>query len=91
MSKTNQKMSKSIIDSRWLDHVYLDAACRERFVTLQNVPQLADKNLVMAGLAELETEYHVERKGPNVHTLLFREGRNFKIWQIEFPKVELCP
>ncbi len=44
--------------------------CKERFLTTSDIPELAESGYFMAGLAELENGYEVEREGVGVHTLL---------------------
>jgi len=54
----------------WTNKVELSDQCRERFLTQSVVPELNEKAIFMAGLAELEGEYLVERSGERVHTVI---------------------
>ncbi len=53
----------------WHDDAHLAPACKERFLTLTEIPEW-QRRYFMAGLAELHDGYHVERDKV-VHTLLF--------------------
>ncbi len=69
-------MCKSVIDEQvikkeWKDDVYLSEACKERFLTLCDIPEWQRSDVFMAGLAELEQGYFVERESMDVHTLIF--------------------
>jgi len=69
-------MSKFQPKNHWHDEIYLGDDCRERFLTQSDFPELVDNQVFMAGLTVLQDEYHVERSGPSIHTLLFTlEGR----------------
>jgi len=76
MFKGSEYLLKSVISDfippeKWNDHVYLSPSCRERFLTVSDIPELATERFFMAGLAELQGGYLVERSGVDVHTLLF--------------------
>lgn len=77
MFKNNENLFKSVIDdfvspTEWKDSVYLADACRERFLTVTDIPELEKAGLFhVAGLSELYDGYQVERNGVDVHTLLF--------------------
>lgn len=75
--------------SSWQDEVYLADACKERFLTQSELPELADSQFFMAGLAELSEGYHVERVGTSIHTLLFTlEGRGRLITENSVMEIE---
>ncbi|GLS91745.1 AraC family transcriptional regulator [Psychromonas marina] len=57
--------------TEWHDKVYLSDACKELFLTTSDIPELHQEGFFMAGIAELKEGYHVERKGVDIHTLLF--------------------
>ncbi|HDM8071060.1 helix-turn-helix domain-containing protein [Vibrio harveyi] len=76
MCEKPQKLCKSVIEqfatqTEWQDDVYLAPACKERFLTLTEIPEWHRADIFMAGLAELRDGYHVERNKVGVHTLLF--------------------
>ncbi|MEH0697717.1 AraC family transcriptional regulator [Vibrio owensii] len=62
------------IKTEWHDDVHLAPACKERFLTLTEIPEWKRADIFMAGLAELRDGYHVERDKVGVHTLLFTIG-----------------
>ncbi len=76
MCKNREKLCKSVISkmtpkSIWVDYVFLSEACKERFLTHSDIPELAQDDIFMAGMADLKDGYQVERDGVNVHTILF--------------------
>lgn len=76
MYKNSKNLFKSVIrdfepPSEWKDFVYLSSDCRERFLTVSDIPELETQQFFMAGLAELKGGYLVERDCVDVHTLLF--------------------
>ncbi|PJC87455.1 AraC family transcriptional regulator [Vibrio sp. HA2012] len=76
MFKKSENMCKSVIDGfeppkEWRDHVYLSDTCKERFLTLSDIPELEGDGFSVAGLSELSKGYRVERNGVDVHSLLF--------------------
>ncbi|MDG3085420.1 AraC family transcriptional regulator [Vibrio hannami] len=76
MFKNNKNLFKSVISDFeppviWQDHTYLAPACKERFLTLSDIPELEAQQFFMAGLSELRDGYEVERLGADLHTLLF--------------------
>ncbi|MFC1235409.1 helix-turn-helix transcriptional regulator [Vibrio sp. F74] len=76
MSKKSINLFKSVISDfeppvEWKDFVYLSPECRERFLTVSDIPELSTQHFFMAGLAELKGGYLVERDSVDVHTLLF--------------------
>ncbi|MBW3698099.1 AraC family transcriptional regulator [Vibrio sp. T187] len=76
MLEKQQNLCKSVIEefspkSQWVDEVYLAETCKERFLTTNDIPELENQGIFMAGMAELRDEYYVERLGVSVHTLLF--------------------
>lgn len=76
MFKNSKNLFESVISDFeppevWRDHTYLAPACKERFLTLSEIPELESEGFFMAGLSELKDGYEVERVGANVHTLIF--------------------
>lgn len=76
MCEKPQNLCKSVIGqfaikTEWHDDVQLAPACKERFLTLTEIPEWKRADIFMAGLAELRDGYHVERDKVGVHTLLF--------------------
>ncbi|WP_019612833.1 AraC family transcriptional regulator [Psychromonas ossibalaenae] len=76
MCKNRQNLCKSVISkikpkSQWQEDVYLADACKERFLTTSDIPELHQEQIFMAGMAELADGYHVERCGVAIHTLIF--------------------
>jgi AraC-like DNA-binding protein len=76
MFKNRENLCESVIGqfctkSSWQDEVYLSEHCEERFLSSNDIPEFAGQEIFMAGLANLEDGYHVERQGVDVHTLLF--------------------
>ncbi|CAH1526551.1 AraC family transcriptional regulator [Vibrio jasicida] len=76
MCEKPQNLCKSVIEqfaikTEWHDDVHLAPACKERFLTLTEIPEWKRADIFMAGLAELRGGYHVERDKVGVHTLLF--------------------
>jgi AraC-like DNA-binding protein len=76
MCENREKLCQSVIDkmkpkSHWLDNVYLSPECKERFLTHSDIPELAQEDIHMAGMAKLKEGYQVERLGIALHTLLF--------------------
>lgn len=64
-------MSKMSPKTEWHEEVYLADACKERFLTTSDIPELSQEGIFMAGMAELTDGYYVERCGVAVHTLIF--------------------
>lgn len=76
MCEKPQNLCESVIEqfaikTDWHDDVHLAPACKERFLTLTEIPEWKRADIFMAGLAELRDGYHVERDKVGVHTLLF--------------------
>lgn len=77
MLKKTKNLFESVISDFeppeiWQDHTYLAPACKERFLTLSDIPELENEQFFMAGLSDLKEGYEVERVGAaNIHTLLF--------------------
>ncbi len=76
MCENRQNLCKSVIEkmspkSEWIDDVFLSQSCKERFLSHSNIPEFAQDDIFMAGMAELKDGYHVERDGITVHTILF--------------------
>jgi AraC-like DNA-binding protein len=76
MFENNENLFKTVIGDfsppeSWRDHVYLAPACKERFLTSSDIPELSQFSIGMAGLADLSEGYFVERDGVEMHTLLF--------------------
>lgn len=76
MCEKPQNLFESVIEqfaikTEWHDDVHLAPACKERFLTLTEIPEWKRADIFMAGLAELRDGYHVERDKVGVHTLLF--------------------
>ncbi|WP_198591730.1 AraC family transcriptional regulator [Vibrio sp. 10N.286.49.B3] len=76
MLENREKLCESVIDvmqpkNTWVDEVYLADRCKERFLTLSDIPELRQEAIFMAGLAELVDGYYVERESVQVQTLLF--------------------
>lgn len=76
MCEKLQNLCESVIEqfaikTKWHDDVHLAPACKERFLTLTEIPEWKRADIFMAGLAELRDGYHVERDKVGVHTLLF--------------------
>ncbi|PSW15842.1 AraC family transcriptional regulator [Photobacterium rosenbergii] len=57
----------------WNEEVYLAQACKERFLTQSDLPELTDNGFFMAGLAELAEGYEIERVSTTNHTLLLTQ------------------
>ncbi|MFC0174492.1 helix-turn-helix transcriptional regulator [Vibrio comitans] len=75
MFKESQNLCKSVMQqftpkNEWSDRVYLSDECKERFLTNTDIPELGESGYFMAGLAELEAGYEIEREGIGIHTLL---------------------
>ncbi len=76
MCENRQNLCESVISkispkSHWQEDVYLADACKERFLTSSDIPELSQEQIFMAGMAELADGYHVERCGVAIHTLIF--------------------
>lgn len=76
MCEARENLCESVISkmapkSAWHDEVYLADACKERFLTSSDIPELRSEAIFMAGMAEIRDGYHVERLGVAIHTLLF--------------------
>ncbi|WP_028865859.1 AraC family transcriptional regulator [Psychromonas aquimarina] len=76
MCENRQNLCESVIrkispKSQWQEDVYLADACKERFLTSSDIPELSQEQIFMAGMAELADGYHVERCGATVHTIIF--------------------
>ncbi len=76
MCKNRENLCKPVISkmspkSEWHEDVYLATACKERFLTASDIPELRQEDILMAGMAELVDGYHVERFGVEMHTLIF--------------------
>ena len=79
MFKTDKNLCESVIDSKknrrvWKDDVFLAPQCKERFLTGSDIPELVEQHIFMAGLADLNMGYRVERQQPEEHTLLLSIG-----------------
>lgn len=64
-------MEKDLLNRQWLDEVYLAKACKERFIVNSDIPELALEEISMAGLGDFSDGYFVERREPEIHTILF--------------------
>lgn len=51
--------------------MYLAEACKERFIVSSEIPELMSEEISMAGLGEFSQGYSVERREPEIHTILF--------------------
>lgn len=76
MFENSENLCKSVIEqfvpkNEWVDEVYLAPECKERFLTLTEIPEWRGADIFMAGIAKLKQGYSVERYGVAVHTLLF--------------------
>lgn len=76
MLENRENLCESVINkitpkSEWIEEVYLANACKERFLTISDIPELRQEAIFMAGMADLIDGYHVERASVVVHTLLF--------------------
>ncbi|WP_105901102.1 helix-turn-helix transcriptional regulator [Vibrio gangliei] len=76
MFETSKNLCKSVIkkdlpERQWQDEVYLAEACKERFIVKSEIPELVAEEISMAGLGDFSQGYAVERKEPEIHTLLF--------------------
>lgn len=76
MFKSEQNLCESVTDkmlpkSTWQEDLFLANACKERFLTTSDIPELAQEQIFMAGLAELADGYYAERSEVTFHTLLF--------------------
>lgn len=76
MFKNRQNLCKSVIErydskTEWIDEVYLSDECEERFLSSSDIPEFVSEDIFMAGMANLVEGYHVERRGIDVHTILF--------------------
>lgn len=56
------------------DILILGPECRERFLITEEIPELRDHDMHMGGVSWLRGHYHVGRKDPDIHTLLFTLG-----------------
>lgn len=75
--------------NEWSDDVFLSDECKERFLTSSDIPEMKSNQIFMAGLAELATEYRVERVSVPIHTLLFTlEGRGLLITENFVKEIE---
>ncbi|KLV03348.1 AraC family transcriptional regulator [Photobacterium aquae] len=57
--------------THWQEVVYLAEACKERFLTQSELPELTENEFFMAGLADLAEGYEIERVATDSHTLIF--------------------
>ncbi|MGF1826427.1 AraC family transcriptional regulator [Vibrio splendidus] len=78
MFKKQQNLCKSVIDSMrpkstWRDDVFLAEQCKERFLTVEDIPEMKSFGVYMGGMAKLYDGYWVERESVNVHTLIFTQ------------------
>lgn len=78
MFKKQQNLCKSVIDemkpkSVWQDEVFLAETCKERFLTVEDIPEMKRSGVFMGGLAKLYDQYQVERESVHVHTLIFTQ------------------
>lgn len=76
MFENSENLCKTVIEqfvpkNEWVDEVYLAPECKERFLTLTEIPEWRAADIFMAGIAKLKQGYSVERYGVAVHTLLF--------------------
>ncbi|WP_086981263.1 helix-turn-helix transcriptional regulator [Vibrio aphrogenes] len=76
MFKTPKNLCKSVktealFNRQWQDEVYLASACKERFMVLSEIPELKHEEIAMAGLGDFREAYSVERREPEIHTILF--------------------
>ena len=78
MFKKQQNLCESVIDtmkpkSTWQDEVFLAEHCKERFLTVEDIPEMKSCGVYMGGMAKLYDAYWVERESVNVHTLIFTQ------------------
>ncbi len=76
MFEKRENLCKSVIDDflpkdEWKDEVHLSDLCKERFLSHSQFPEFDEQDIFMAGLAQLEESYYVERQSVDVHTILF--------------------
>lgn len=76
MFEISKNLCKSVIEQEllnrhWQDDVYLAEACKERFIVSSEIPELISEEISMAGLGEFSQGYSVERREPEIHTILF--------------------
>lgn len=64
-------MEQELLNRHWQDEVYLADACMERFIVSSEIPELLVEEVSMAGLGEFSQGYSVERRDPEIHTILF--------------------
>lgn len=78
MFEFRENLCESVIEQNlsqrdWQDKIYLADSCKERFIVQSELSELGTEGITMAGLAELSDGYIVERKHPEIHTLLFTQ------------------
>lgn len=64
-------IEQELLNRHWQDEVYLAEACKERFIVSSDIPELVIEEISMAGLGEFSQGYSVERREPEIHTILF--------------------
>ncbi|MBD1575932.1 MULTISPECIES: AraC family transcriptional regulator [Vibrio] len=102
MFEIRENLCKSVIGQNlavrdWQDQIYLADSCKERFVVQSEIAELGAEGITMAGLADLSDGYIVERKLPEIHTLLFTQAGGGRlltkqgIQQVEANTVTILP
>ena len=74
MLKTIKDLSKTIIvvmKSKFKEVLDIGPNCYERFIDLDNAPEIAELGIQMAGSSNLSGRYHVSRIKPADHTLFY--------------------
>ena len=66
MFKKQQNLCESAIESMkpkstWHDDVFLAEQCKERFLTVEDIPEMKSFGVYMGGMAKLYDGYWVER------------------------------
>jgi len=58
--------------TEWEDtHEIIGPECYERFLSLENVPELAELNISIAGVSQLAGHYRIAHRKPDAHTVLY--------------------
>ena len=66
----------------FLNYINVGERCHEIFLTKDELPEMSGFGLNMAGIAQLQPPYHIERNNPQEHSILITQsGEGFLEWE----------
>jgi AraC-like DNA-binding protein len=66
----------------FLNYINVGESCHEIFLTKDELPEMSSFGINMAGIAQLQPPYHIERNNPQEHCILITQsGEGFLEWE----------